>query len=337
MNSSTSSSEVRRWSPRKWLAVFGGVLFVVLAVFAAVNCLFASRPKVLMDLEERQLTACKIFSPERYDMVASGSSRINYGIDPESMRPFLPGLRIYNCAMFGGAVNREILDYLEARKIDWSAPGGKIVLIEFSPRAMFAERRTNGSYRSMLGKSPDEIRGLLNYSSGRRFSLDNLFIPMNRDRWNMRRAPRSSTVPHCHMESGWYEVVNISETPEEGIAKRLKNAERAIRYPKNYEIDKSLNEILERTRAWSARGVMVFGVEPPIAPEVRALEERLSNYNRAEAVARFREAGGIFLPVSDSSRVMLGGSHLDSVEARKFSREVAEKIARHLRRTPEAK
>ena len=266
-------------------------------------------------------------------MVATGSSRINFGIDPASMQPFLPGIRIYNCAMFGGAINREILDYLETRKIDWKAPGKKIVLLEFSPRVMFAERRRNGSYRAMINKSPDEIRTLLRYSRHRRFSFESLFIPMSRDRWNMRRAPRTEAVPHCHPESGWYEVVHISGTPEEAIAQRLRKGERAFRHPENYATEKSMSEILERTKNWTARGVIVFGVEPPIAPEVRNLEEQLARYDREAAIGRFRQAGGIFLPVSNSYRVILGGSHLDSVEARKFSREVAEMIAQHLRRT----
>jgi len=331
MNSSISSSEK---DPRRiagaWLSLFFCAFLVLLIVFIVFNAVLLSRPKARFDVEERRLTACKIFSPDRYDMVLSGSSRINFGIDPASMQPFLPGMRIYNCAMFGGAVNREILDYLEDRKIDWNAPGDKIVLLEFSPRAMFSCLRKNGSYRSMLSKSPDEIRSLLNYSAARRFSLDNLFLPVSRERWNMRGAPDPGTVPYCHVDTGWYEVVNISEDPRDGLEKRLRNGKRDALYPERYVIDRSLEEILERTREWRARGVLVFGVEPPIAPELRQLEERLSRYDRSEAVSRFEKAGGIFIPVTGKYQVTLGGSHLDSSEAKKFSVEIAEKIARCL-------
>jgi len=331
MNSSISSSEksARNTSVR-WLFLFFGSFLVLLVVFIAFNAFLLSRIKARFDVEERQLTAHKIFSPERYDVVASGSSRINFGIDPASMQPFLPGLRVHNCAMFGGAVNREILDYLEDRKIDWKAPGPKIVLLEFSPRAMFAFLRKNGSYRSMLSKSPDEIRNLLNYSADRRFSFGDLFLPVDRERWNMRRTPDLIAVPHCHVDTGWYEVVNISEDPREGIEKRLKNGKRDALHPERFDTKMSLDEILERTRKWCARGVLVFGVEPPIAPEVRQLEERLSRYDRADAVSRFEKAGGIFIPVTGEYRVTLGGSHLDSEEAKKFSVEVAKEIARHL-------
>ena len=232
--------------------------------------------------------------------------------------------------MFGGAVNREILDYLENRKIDWDAPGPKVVLLEFSPRVMFFGLRKNGSYRSMLSKSPEEIRRLLDYSADRRFSFDDLFLPVDRDRWNMRRAPRLSSIPYCHVDTGWYEVVNVSEDPREGIGKRLKNGESDALYPERFEINASLEEILERTRKWRGRGVLVFGVEPPIAPEVRQLEERLARYDRADAVSRFEKAGGIFIPVTGEYRETLDGSHLDSAGAKKFSAEIAEKIARYL-------
>ena len=335
MSSSTSSSEKNtRISARRWLALFFGAFLLFLAAFTAFNVFLLSRPASISDEEERRLTAHKIFSPDRYDMVISGSSRINFGLDPETMRTYLPGLRIYNCAMFGGAVNREILEYLETRKIDWDASGRKIVLIEFSPRVMFFSLRTNKSYRSMLSKSPDEIRHLLDDSGRGRFSLFNLFLPVTRDRWNMRRASDPSTVPHCHMDTGWYEVVNISEEPREGIEKRLRNGKRDEQFPERFEIGKSLDEILERTRAWTARGVLVIGVEPPVAPELRQMEERLGRYDREDAVSRFRQAGGIFIPVTGKYEVVLGGSHLDSVEAKKFSAEVAKKIAACLRETP---
>lgn len=335
MSSSIFSSEKNaRKSARRWLAVFSGVFLLFLAAFAAFNVFLLSQPASISDEDERRLTAHKIFSPERYDMVISGSSRINFGIDPDTMRTCLPGVRIYNCAMFGGAVNREILEYLETRKIDWKKPGRKIVLIEFSPRVMFSSLRTNGSYRSMLSKSPDEIRHLLDDPGRGRFSLFDLFLPLNRKRWNMRRAPDPSVIPHCHMDTGWYEVVNISEDPREGLEKRLRNGKRDEQYPERFETGKSLNEILEKTREWTARGVLVVGVEPPIAPELRQMEERLGRYDREDAVSRFREAGGFFIPVTEKYEVVLGGSHLDSVEAKKFSAEVAEKIAARLRENP---
>ena len=327
MNSSTFNSESVRRTAVNWLLLFGSVLAVLVAALMTVNYFYASRPKVVEAAMERKLTAYKIFAPERFDLVACGSSRINFGIDPESMQPFLPGLRIYNCAMFGGAVNREILDYLEYRKIDWNSGSPRIVLLELSPRVMWSFLRMNKNYRSMIGKPPDEIRWLLNYSPERRLSFNNLFIPMDRDRWNQRRNRSRSSIPVCHVESGWYEVVNVSEEdPDEAVPGYLhKLAEHPDKT--RYDIEKSLSEILEKTREWSFRGVMVFGVEPPVDPRIRELEAKLSHYDTARIHELFREAGGIIIPVRGSYKATLGGSHLASEEAKAFSREVAQAIA----------
>ena len=333
MNSSTSNSESVRKRAVNWLILFGCVLTALIVALTTVNYFYASRPQVVEATEERQLTAYKIFAPERFDLVASGSSRINFGIDPRSMQPFLPGLRIYNCAMFGGSVNREIMDFLEARKIDWNSAAPRIVLIELSPRVMWTWLRGNKSYRSMINKPPDEIRQLLNYSPKRRLSFHNLFIPMDRDRWNQRRDRPRASIPHCHVESGWYEVVNISEDCEKSIPHYLRKFNECPDMAR-YNIEKSLAEILEKTRDWSSRGVMVFGVEPPIDRRIKEAEERVSGYDADHIHELFREAGGIFIPIRGTYRAALGGSHMESEEAKAFSREVAQaSAAEYERRT----
>lgn len=317
-----------------WLLLFGGVLTVLVVAFMTVNYFYASRPKIVEATMERKLTAYKIFAPERFDLVACGSSRINFGIDPKSMQPFLPGIRIYNCAMFGGSVNREILDYLESRKIDWNSGSPRIVLMELSPRVMWSVLRMNKNYRSIINKPPDEIRWLLNYSPERRLSFNNLFIPMDRDRWNQRRNRSRSSIPVCHVENGWYEVVNISEEDPDEVVPGYVRKLSANPDKTRYDIEKSLSEILEKTREWSSRGVMVFGVEPPIDPRIREMEAKLSKYDSARIHELFREAGGIIIPVRGSYRATLGGSHLASEEAKAFSREVAQAIAaEYARRT----
>lgn len=332
MSSSTSNSDItapRRLS-RRWLMGFVCMLTLLTLCGMAFNAWYAARPKLVEDLQELQLTCFKIFSPERYDMVASGSSRINFGLDPESMQPYLPGIRIHNCAMFGGSINHEILEYLEQRKIDWDSPRQRIVLLEITPRIMWEDLRKNGSYRSILNKPPDEIRRLMSYSPDKRFSFHNFFMPMDRERWNMRQKRKSVTRPHCHVDTGWYEVENLATTPEmnEGsVLKQLSKADVMRAHKKRYSIDRSFSEILEKTRAWSAKGVLVFGVEPPIDPRIKALEEELSDYDAKRVHALFREAGGIMIPVSGQYRVELGGSHLDSREAKRFSTEIAQRIA----------
>ena len=332
MSSSISNSDIT--SPRrlslKWLTGFVCILALLTLLGMAFNTWYASRPKLVEELQELQLTCFKIFSPERYDMVASGSSRINYGIDPESMQPYLPGLRIYNCAMFGGSINHEILEYLERRKIDWNSPRQRIVLLEISPRIMWDALRKNGSYRSILNKPPDEIRRLMAYSPDKRFSFHNFFMPMDRERWNMRQKRKNVTRPHCHTDTGWYEVENLAITPEmseASILKRLSKANVMRAHKDNYNIDRSFSEILEKTRAWSAKGVLVFGVEPPIDSRIKALEMELSDYDAKRVHALFQEAGGIMIPISNHYRAELDGSHLDSRQAKQFSAEIAKKIA----------
>ena len=111
MNSSIfNSDKFGRERSLKWLSVFGITYIVMLIIILCFNYCFSSFSKVVDQERELQLTASKIFLPEKFDMVTSGSSRINYGVDPDTIKLHLKNLRIYNCAMFGGAVNKEILD-----------------------------------------------------------------------------------------------------------------------------------------------------------------------------------------------------------------------------------
>lgn len=334
MSSSTSSSEqAHRRSATVWLACFAAVLVILLAALMTANYFYAGRPRVVENTEERQLTAYKIFSPRRFDMVAYGSSRINYGIDPGSMREFLPGSSIYNCALDGGALNREMFEFLDRSRLENDSSGRpRIVLLEISPRVLWNVFRSNGNYHSITSRPPDEIRRLLDYSPNRKLSWYNLFIPMDRDRWNQRRKIERDSIPHCHIDSGWYELENISEDPELGVAKRLRGLAAAPPDDRRYDTSRSLAELLEQTRAWTRRGVLVFGVEPPMDPRLKAAEDRLGNHDARQVRQLFGEAGGIMLAVEGDYPSRIDGSHLDSTEAKRFSREIARKIAAECRR-----
>lgn len=179
----------------------------------------------------------------------------------------------------------------------------------------------------MINKSPDEIRWLMNYTPEHRLWGPNLFTPMDRERWNQRRT-RSirRSISRYHLENGWREVVTISTNPEKTIPKYLHTLSTCFDMTK-CDISKSLSETLEKTRDWSSRGVMVFGVEPPTDPRIKKLEEKLSGYDSAHVHELFREAGGIFIQITGNYPSTLDGSHLASEEAKAFSREVAQAIA----------
>lgn len=326
---SNSDYNVRKISIR-WLKIFSSVFILLFICILLFNYLYAAAPKLVEAEQEAQLTAYKIFSKKRYNVVASGSSRINFGIDPVTMQPYFPDLSIYNCAMFGGSINKEILDYLENRKIAWDDPKIKIVILELSPRVMWKQLRKNKNYRLTVNKSPDEIARLMRYSPDKRFSLHNLLMPMSRDRWNLRKNKKIKSIPYCHPDTGWYEVVNIASDRERDIQKRLANAKKANVSISEYDIAESLNEILKKINEWTMRGVFVFGVIPPIDPRIQVLEEKLSNYDSEKIKTLFQNAGGVVLNTSSDYNVTLGGSHLDSDEAKRFSKEIAIQIRKHI-------
>lgn len=319
-----NSDSARRRGIRRWLFRFAIGFVILLAGGMFFNHYLAHCPKIIYKMKERQLLAYKIFSPEKYSMVAVGSSRINFGIDPETMQKELPEMRIYNCALSGGAINAEILDYAENSRLDWSAPT-KIVLLELAPRALWKKLRSNQAFRMIKNKPSDEIRSLFHYSPD---SLDALLSPINRDRWNGRGQRKKQSFPHCHTDTGWYEVVSDYAIVDSKLKAYLRLLERNPQ--EMCDTSESFSEVLDKTRQWRKRGVLVFGVEPPTHPSVKETEERLSRYDRAKMISDFEKAGGVFIPLKKHYQVRLDGSHLESREAKIFSREIAVFIHRFL-------
>lgn len=84
--------------------------------------------------------------------------------------------------------------------------------------------------------------------------------------------------------------------------------------------------MLARVEQLTARGVRVYGLRPPVVPEVIELEDRLSGFDEPAFVERFERAGGTWLRFPGADYATVDGAHLRDDAAVQFSKDLARKL-----------
>jgi hypothetical protein len=77
----------------------------------------------------------------------------------------------------------------------------------------------------------------------------------------------------------------------------------------------------------ASEGITVVGFRMPISPQLREIERQHSGMDWSGFVSAFEAAGGVWLgSFVDSGFETFDGSHLTNVDARRFSRLIADKL-----------
>ena len=100
-----------------------------------------------------------------------------------------------------------------------------------------------------------------------------------------------------------------------------------------------MDQLVARVRRWTDEGILVFGTRLPTHRKLRDCVTRSSGFDeRFEAafLARFRTAGGIWLPLPDQRYPNYDGEHLHRTGAIKVSKLLAASIRKHLKRSHRA-
>ena len=90
-----------------------------------------------------------------------------------------------------------------------------------------------------------------------------------------------------------------------------------------------IEALLNTVRGWTARGIRVYGVRPPVSRALYNLENNISGFQEDSFRQQFAEAGGHWLH-TENKYPTYDGSHLNETSARQFSQDLAADIQRDL-------
>jgi hypothetical protein len=269
-------------------------------------------------LSEAQFTAQKVLWRERYDMVLLGNSRVERGVDPEAMAEALPGLRIANLGMAGCGLDAEYLLAADAA-LD-PARAQPCIILGVNPGALCEAAVVDNAFLAARRRQPVEL--WLAAHAGPVSGWFAPYTPAQLTRLAGRGHHGEYSVRHT---DGWEAFYNVST---KGGAEKLAN------YRKLFERDKvsprMTAELLAQVRAWTARGVRVYGFRPPAGAAMTALEDELSGFDEAVFARQFEAAGGRWLTFNQAAYHAPDNSHLDAAEAERFSRALGQALAKDL-------
>ena len=257
-----------------------------------------------------------LWQPE-FDAVVAGDSRVYRGVSPGAMETQLPGMRIANFGFSACALTRPYLEATEA------------LLDPHSPRPTIILGVTANTLTPVAAKE----NGFLKLRKMRRFellqlaSLDRLLFFFNpydlEEVQNLFRKDKTGYTLVWHPD-GWVESRKVPEDPMEAVRVYRRQAKRD-RWQARVS-DQLVQELLRTVRAWRQRGIVVYGFRPPTPQAMVDVETTWMGFDEAAFVARFREAGGVWLPFDAEQYHSYDGSHLRDDAAVAFSKDLARSI-----------
>jgi hypothetical protein len=252
---------------------------------------------------------------QNFDLVILGDSRAIRAFSPGAMEDVLPGYRVYNFAYSGGGLN-PVMYKAGEKKLD---PGSKkkIILLGVTPRSLTSLSNRNVLFRKQVRMPKTEIFQRVYVNPVLAF-----FEPLKPDRLINRLLgkKKKEILIEEFRADGWVASSAIPENPRKLLKPYLEY------YSKTRVSRKNVDFLVKQTRRWTKKGILVFALRLPTTPAMVALEKKHSGFNEADLVKRFREAGGVWIPVEPSRYKSYDGSHLNKQSAIKLSEDVARYI-----------
>ena len=264
-------------------------------------------------LEKERFWVMKTHASWKNDMVIMGDSRIYRGVSPQEMESILAGWRILNFGYSSGGLNKEMFKEAEARLDPKSS--NKTIILGISPHSLTPSAEKNTMFREEKARSKTYI-----FLRRRAGSLLRFFQPVDIkefvDTIRNKIAKKSRSQHELFFNNGWVESWDYPER------KSLALKTYATIFSSNQVSPKLVDGLIQQVREWTRQGIQVYGFRPPSCPEMAALENEKSGFSEPVLVKRFQEAGGIWLPFTESYH-SYDGCHLHARDARKLSREMA--------------
>lgn len=246
------------------------------------------------------------------DCVLAGDSRVLISVPPASVAAGLPGLRVLNAGYSGTAYTPAYLTRL-TQILDPHSPDRSLVL-GITPRSFTRFAARFGDFERRVGR--DELRWFMAEMrwSFERIQLKNLLSDL------LPTRPIARDFRH-YCPDGW-------------TAMFVENAGDLGALPHYQELFSSedvrpewIDGLMAAVRQWTTDDIRVYGFRPPCAPEMLALETRLSTFNEEDFVRRFEEAGGVWIYVEQTAYPTFDGSHMPWPGALEFGRDLGHALA----------
>ncbi len=249
------------------------------------------------------------------DVVILGDSRAFRGLSPAAMGQVLPGLRIVNYAF---SANGYAPEYLAAAEqvLDPASPT-RVILLCVTPRTLTPSAQESNGFHDLARRQPVEM--WLTAHSGR---LPGWLAPYEFADVlaALRGGRRKVTYRNEYRLDGF---VASTREPED---QTLQLADYKAIFRSGPASPAAAAALLRQVRAWRQAGIRVYGLRPPVGPEMYELEQRLSRFDARHFPRRFTEAGGVWLELDPLKYHAYDGSHLRADSADQLSREVARRI-----------
>ncbi len=274
------------------------------------NPVIASKP------EYNRFWTNKVHQSEKYNGIIIGDSRTYRGVDPATLTSKIQTINFFNFAFSAGGLNNEIYKATDERlKTDNNQ---KVILIGVTPWSLTQHAAANGQFRSEMGRTQAEVLDRVYFAYYTKF-----FNPVKPSVYIFQETKTPKELYYQeYYDNGWV----ASHIEPENQKKALKSSKES--FTKNKVDEQLLNDLLKQIKRWSESGISVFVYRPPTTPELRQMEDEVSEFNENLLQTAVKLAGGTYIQVNINDYHSYDGSHLTETSARKFSSFLADEINR---------
>lgn len=260
------------------------------------------------------------------DVVLAGDSRTYRGVVPEVVSGQLDGMRVRNFGYSGLGFGPAYLDAVDdVLDPDATRP---IIVLGITPVSLTDGATNDNGYLHHAGRSTSE-RFLARHFGGLLETYDAMTWREFTTAVGLDDGPRAHYYEH-YQPDGWVAADKVPENPTEAIGPYSS----AFSPQGNGKVSPEVvDNLLQRIRHWTDRGIRVFAFRVPSSADMVDLEDRLSGYPEADLPRRVVEAGGTWIDMDQDAYHSYDGSHLQRDAARRMSATLARRIQAHLTTT----
>ena len=239
------------------------------------------------------------------DVVIAGDSRVYRGFSPEEIGRVLPGVRCVNYGYSGQGYSKDYLLSLE--KLLSRDGQRKFIVLGFSPFSLtdraardngFAARPRTTHPKSAVGRLNERLMHFLRPLSPR----------------ELRYVVRREAYYEIYCPDGWIAGTRVPELPNHAL-RTYKGL-----FRNNQVSETIVGGVLQAVGKWAKAGIVVCGLRVPTSTRMLTLEKEHSGFDEADFIARFQDAGGVWLAMDTTAYHSYDGSHIHSNMAAKVSR-----------------
>jgi hypothetical protein len=295
------------WADR---AVQTGILALVLIITMG-----SLRPKESFGLYPDEYWMKKASWHQCADMVLAGDSRVLISLAPCEMVKIIGPERIYNygfgSAWYSPEYLQAIEDVLDPRS------NSKTIVLGISPHSLTERDSETSNFFENHKLSKHERFIQMHFGS-----LLYFFQPLSfHEIWPVvfPSLAKSHTV-RKFFGDGW---ISVHKEPGR-IDHELKKYHGF--YQQRQVDEQNIKNLLSAVSKWTSDNISVYGFIPPSCKEMYEMEGQISGFNEKDFVARFENAGGVWIDTDPGAYYSFDGSHLQDDAALQFTHDFVFKM-----------